>query len=184
MPTGPELYHQANDLLLSMPTDEELKDDPSLEEQWTEQLIAWADHTQDKVAAYRAVYRSAESRAQLFKDEAARFTAARKREERVQNSIAELAKLLLRATEEATGEAAVDCGDGSKIKLISRKSPKITAINVDELPDVYVIIERKPRKAMIKKVCADGEIPPGVEYDADNKAEWVDWGPARTKAEG
>lgn len=177
MPTGPELYREAHDLLLSMPTDEELEADPELEERWTEHLCKWADASNDKVAAYRAVFRSAESRGAAFKAEAKRFSTAAKREERIQASMESLATLLLKGIEETTGEPVAPCADGSEVKLRRRKTPKIVSINMEELPPVYVITEKKPKKNAMLAVLRAGESIPGVEYDAERRTERVHWGP-------
>jgi hypothetical protein len=177
MATGPELYREAYDLLLGMPTIEEVEENPELEELWTEQLVAWADQAQDKIGAYRAVFRAAASRERAFKEEAARFTKAAKRETRVQKSLEGLATLLLTAAEETTGTAAIETADGSDVKLRSRKQPKIMAIDMDKLPAVYVRTKTEPDKNAITKVCRAGEVPPGVEWDAERRSIRVDWGP-------
>lgn len=177
MPTGPQLYQQAQDLLLNAPTPEEVKDDDSLEERWTDDLCRWADQTGDKMAAYRAVYRAAEAREKLYKEEAARFTAVAKREKRTQESLEQLATLVLMSAEEVTGEPVASCADGSEVKLRRRKQPKIISINLSELPEVYIRRKPEANKVALLQVLKAGEEVPGVEYDAENRSQWVHWGP-------
>jgi hypothetical protein len=82
------------------------------------------------------------------------------------------------AAEEATGRPSIDCGDGSAVELRRRKSPKIMSIDLEQLPEVYLLrIEKVPDKNKIGEVCKAGEKVPGVEYDAERRTQKVHWGP-------
>lgn len=175
--TGPELLEQAFAILREEPTAEELEADPSLEEAWTERLIAWADATGSKMGAYRAVWRAATAKQNALKAAVAEYATAAKRQAGVIERMDWLATGLLHAEEDLTGAAEAVLPDGSVIKLKRRKSSAVQVVDIDAVHRAY-IVHSAPRvdKAAAARVLRAGHAIPGLELE-HRTSERVHWGP-------
>jgi hypothetical protein len=173
--TGIELYNDAQALMADCPTDAEAEDNPNAEEEWTERLLAWADASEQKAGAYRAVRAAAMARAADFTAMSKAFATYAKRESRVVDRIESVATLLLKAAEEATGAAELACGDGTKIRLARRRSKRVDVIDEAAVPDVWIRVKRSVDKAGAAKALKAGDEIPGLGL-LESVSERVAWG--------
>ncbi len=173
--TGFELYNEAQRLMADCPTRAEVADDPDAEEEWTERLLAWADASEQKAGAYRAVRNAATGRADAFDAMSKVFAAYAKRENRVAERVESIALLLLQAAEGATGAAELACGDGTKIQLRRRRSKKVDVIDEEAVPETWIKTKRTVDKAGAMKALKLGDEIPGLDL-LETVSERVAWG--------
>jgi hypothetical protein len=175
--TGLELYNEAQRIMAEAPSAVDLEDDPGAEEEWTERLLAWADASEAKAEAYRAVHAAAVARAKAFADMAKAYRLHAKREDRVAARVGSIAVLLLKAAEEATGAPELACGDGTTIKLARRRSKKVDVVDEAAVPDAWIRtkVSKSVDKSGASKALKAGEEIPGLAL-LETVSERVAWG--------
>jgi hypothetical protein len=144
-------------------------------EAWTERLLAWCDSSEQKAEAYRAVRTAALVRAESFKAQAVAFGRYARREEHLAQRIEGLAIGLLRATEDVTGAAEIECSDDTKLKLRRRKSQKVDITDEAAVPEGFIRVKKSVDKSAAGKVLKAGEEIPGLAL-LESVSEWVAWG--------
>lgn len=173
--TGPALVDEAWAIMSSCPTDEELAADPDAEERWSEQVFAWCDAADQKAERYRAVVLAAQGREASFKQMAAAYIKAAKREARTAEKVEQLALLLLRSARLTTGAAEARCSDGTTIAMKVRKSTRVEVLDEARLPEHLFRVKREPNIAEIRARLKGGEEIEGAELQ-QHKKEVVSWG--------